>query len=229
MKKNYYLIAVLLVSAIIFSLKANAQVFDLSSTKNFSKQLKLGSPSVYKPSKLIIGTSTKFIIKAEPNTHVSLVTSDENQGAAFINGNRLRLGEINNPHESITNNNGVAEISITLPLEKELIGRIMYFEALIWKNPDHSDIEVAKVMGIDGREAANNAVIITAPAKNVSGPGITPGISGLGDLNQTMHIMNQINKDQKNDDSENYDNEMNYYNEPLMLRNLRLPQTKTEK
>jgi len=225
---NIFINLILLLSYILCVSPTNAQVFDLSSTKKFSTPVNLGTPEVYKPSKLVIGTSAKFVIKAKPQSHVSLVTSDENIGAALFYGYKLRLGQIINPHEGIVGKNGIIELEIPLPYKKELAGKILYFEVLVWQNSDYSDLEIAKIMGIDGRESDNNAVLITEPLKNTNMPGLSPGISGVGDFNKTMEIMDRINESSYNDSSD-YDDEMNYINEPLIIRNLRLPETKTAK
>lgn len=226
MKINCFSLA--LIALITFSVPVKAQVFDLSSNKKTSFTVNQDYPSVYKPSKLIIGTKTKFVIKAEPESHVSLVTSEGNGGAPEFYGHKLRLGQTINPHEGIVGDKGILEIEIPLPDEKELVGKILYFEVVVWKKSDFSDLKIAKIMGIDGRETDVNAVIITALPKDLSMPGIGPDIPGTGgDFSKAKEIFNKINDTNAADDSENYyQDEMYYKNESLMLRNLHVPELK---
>jgi len=178
MKKNCVSIA--LITLVAFSVPVNAQVFELSSTKKSSFIINQNFPAVYKPSKLIIGNKTKFVIKAEPESRVSLVTSDENAGYPAFHGQKLRLGQIIKPYEGIVGDKGVLELEIPLPQEKELVGKILYFEVLVWKKSDYSDLKIAKIMGIDGSETNINAVVITEPLKNQSMPNFGPNIPGTG-------------------------------------------------
>lgn len=225
MERKYLILFLLIILA--FSLPVNAQVFDLSSTKNSSLSTKYDYPCVYKPSKLVLGTSTKFVIKAEPKSHVSLVTSEGNGGYPEIYGHKLRLGQTINPHEDIVRDNGIIEIEISLPLEKDLVGKMLFFEVLVWKNSDFSDLKVAKIMGINGNETGINAVLICEPPKNTSLPGLGTTIPGTSiNINRAMDFINKDNI--SDDDSSNsiYQDQMNYSNEPLMIRNLRVPELK---
>lgn len=215
------------ITSIIFSMSVNAQVFDLKSSRSSSYSVNQTQPVVYKPSKLIIGTKTKFVIKADPDSYVSLVTSDENRGAPEFHGHRLRLGEIINPHEAKVGSKGIVVIEIPMPQEKELVGKILFFEVLVWKNPDYRDMKVAKIMGINGQETDVNAVIIAEPPKNTAVPGIGATIPGTDfNINDAVDALNSSTKDFNNDDY--YQGDMYYRNEPLMLRNLRSPEVKSE-
>jgi len=227
MKKTYVSLA--LIMLIAFSLPVKAQVFDLSSTKKSMSSINQDLPAVYKPSKLLIGNKTKFVIQAEPNSHVSLVTSEENGGAPEFYGHKLRLGQTLNPHEGIIGDNGILELEIPLPDEKSLIGKVLYFEVLVWKKADFSDLKVAKIKGIDGRETNINALIITDLPKKHSMPGIGPAIPGTGgDFSRAKEIFSKINDTGDDDEQNYYQDEMYYKNGSLMLRNIHAPELKTE-
>lgn len=216
-----------LIISIILTTSANAQVFDLKSARSAQYSMIQTYPVVYKPSKLTQGTKTKFIIKAEPGSHVSLVTSDENRGAPIFYGHKLRLGQLINPHEGTVGEKGILEIEIPMPVQKELTGKLLFFEALVWKKPDYSDLKVAKIMGIDGQESDINGVMILDPPKNQSMPGIGATIPGTDlNINDAMDAINNTSKGF--DDDSYYQGEMYYRNEPLMLRNLRAPEIKQE-
>jgi len=224
------LLFVILLALITFSAPVNAQVFELSSTKNSSFIINQDFPVVYKPSKLLIGNKTKFVIKAPPKSHVSLVTSEENGGYPEFHGHKLRLGQIISPNEAIVEDNGILELEIPVPAEKGLLGKILYFEVLVWKKSDFSDLKIAKIMGIDGRETDVNAVMIAEPPKKQSMPGIGPGIPGTGgDMSKAMEIFNKMSETSSNEYSENYyENEIFSNNKPLILRNLHAPELKPD-
>lgn len=226
-----YNIVLVLYTLLIFSIPVKAQVFDLSSTKHSSISINQEYPIVYKPSKLIIGNKTKFIIKAPVNSYVSLVTSEGNSGYPEYYGHKLRLGQTINAHEKIVKENGIVEIEIPLPLEKVLVGKILYFEVIVWKKIDLSDLKIAKIIDIDGRETNVNAVIIAEQPKKNFLPGIGTNIPGTDmTINKAMEILNAT---QKNTDGDNfqifYQEQINYSNEPLMLRNLRVPEANQDK
>lgn len=226
--KNKHLILILSVF-IIFSLPVKAQVFDLSSKHSSKITKSQGSSLVYKPSKLVIGTGTKFVIKAEPHSNIELITSNQNMGSAALYGHKLRLGPIVNSYKGVTGENGVAEIEICLPNEKELVGQILYFEVLTWKNKDANDVKIAQIMGIDGRETTVNAVVITDLPKNTSLPGFGTVLPGTNiNINRTIDELNRNNdyncnlKEESEEDSVQME-QLYYQSDPLMLRNLRVP------
>jgi len=222
-------ISLVLIALTAFLSPVKAQVFDLSSTKKSPCLINQDFPVVYKPSKLIIGTKTKFVIKAEPDSHVSLVTSEENGGAPEFYGHKLRLGQTLNPHEAIVGDKGILELEIPLPDEKNLIGKILYFEVLVWKKADFSDLKVAQIMGIDGRKTNINALLITDLQKKHSMPGIGPAIPGTGgDMSRVKEIFNKLNNTDTDNEQNYYQDEMYYKNGSLMLRNLHAPELKPE-
>ena len=224
MKRKHIILTLLIFFA--FVINANAQVFDLSSAKKSKSVIDEGIfPCVYKPSKLIMGTKTKFIIKAEPNSNVELLTSNQNAGSKILYGKKLRLGPAINSVEGKTGENGVVELDVSMPEEKDLEGQILYFEVLVWKNEDQSDLKIAKIMGINGRETDINAVIVTAPPKNPMLPGFGPSLPGTDvNINRTMDAINQSNEYNDEETNDLYLEQSNYMNTPLMLRNLRVPE-----
>lgn len=223
-----HLVLTLLIS-IIFYMPAKAQIFDLSSNKKTSGLNNQQLPCVYKPSKLVIGSKSKFIIKARPGSNVSLLTSNKNSGSRQLYGKKLRLGSTINAFEGIIPENGVLELEVPLPEEEELVGQILYFEVIVGKGENFDDMKTAKIMGIDGRETDTNAVIITAAPKNTSLPGFGAMIPGTNlDINRTMDAINRSKKYNDEDSDNFYSEQTNYSNYPLMLRNLRVPETKKD-
>lgn len=222
------LILTLLIS-ILFYMPATAQVFDLSSHKKEAVECSQSAPKVYKPSKMVVGTKSKFIIKAEPGSHIALLTSNKNAGAKQIYGKTLRLGPVINAFEGTTAENGVLELDVPLPEEEELVGKILYFEVIAGEGEDFDNMQVANIMGIDGRETDVNAVIIAPAPKNIKLPGFGATIPGTNmNINRAMDAINSNSKYNDENAQNCAAEQSNYRNGPLMLRNLRLQDNETE-
>ncbi len=219
MLKKIKKIAFILLISNIFCLPVFAQVFDLSSAKDASS-IDSVSAEIYKPSKLIIGSSTLFAIKAKPGTHVSLLFSGNNTGIQPFYGQELRLGAIIDKIDGIVGKTGLAEIKIKLPEDKDLIGKIMYFEAVVWQKKDFSDMAKAKIIGINGQATGSNALVIAGKPKNKSIPGIGPEMGGAGNFSRTMGALSVKESSPK---EYLYSDDIYYRSKPLMLRNLRAP------
>lgn len=203
---------------------ACAQVLDLSAAKN-NPSLKHPPAEVYKPAKLIIGDKTAFIVKGKPGTFVVLAFSAEDKGSAPYYGQQLRLGVIADKVEGVIGENGIARLELELPENKDLIGTILYFEALVWKSEDLSDISRAKIVGINGQESFYNGILIDKKRIHGSLPSIGPGVGSVGDLSRTMRAISGREADDK---EYLYTDDIYYKSKPLMLRNLRSPELNQE-
>lgn len=203
------------------NLAVYAQVIDLSSSKNI---FRIKSAEIYKPSKLIIGEETGFVIKADPGTYVTLVFSGESSGAAPVYGQNLRIGTVFDKVEGIVGEKGIIELKLKIPEEKTLGGKIIYFEALTWQQKDLSDLATARIMGIDGKETYNNALIMANKINDSSTPIFTPSMPGMGNVSDTMNALSG----QNNEENEELREEMYYRNKDLMLRNLNAPELQEE-
>ena len=182
------------------------------------KALSIGQdyPVVYKPSRLVTGKDNKFIIKGEAGNSVSLAISDSNHGAPLFFGQTLRLGAQMQTQEAIIPDNGLLELNFKMPEDKKLEGKIYYFEVAVWKKSDFSDLKLAKILGSDNQETDSNGVQIILPVSNPNLPCFGPIIPGTSSsMTDTIDQIKSIN----NQDLYNYDM-MNYYQTPVMLRNL---------
>ena len=191
---------------ITFSLPAPALELELSSTGEAGMQG--NKAEVFKPSRMIIGAKTGFIIKAESGSYVSLVL------AADENGEQI-LAKV----DGIVGEKGITELEVELPEEKSLIDKVVYFEVAVWKNEDLSDIIRARIIGSDGRQTRSNTVLITGKPEKGLMPGFGPAMPGGGDFSRTMEALQEDNT--STDDAY-------YYNKPLILRNLRAPELKEQ-
>ena len=206
----------------IFSLPVLAQVFDLSSEKDNAYASPVNA-EIYKPSELIIGSTTLFFIKSMPGAHVLLMFSWNNTGIQPFYGQKLRLGTVIDKIDGIIEKKGLAELRIKLPEDKNMIGKTIYFEAIVWKKEDFSDMAKAKIIGINGQKTASNAIVIAGKPKNKSVPGISPEIGGIRNLSRAM---NAITGQNSKDKEYLYSDDTYYHSKSLLLRNLRAPELK---
>ena len=152
----------------LISLPAFSEEIQFKAHDKPSLLIENDSPMVYRPTKLIIGQENSFIIKAKPGYYVSLATSYSDSGAPLFYGQKLRLGSDIKTLEGVIPENGVLEMKLKIPKDKDLVGKILYFEVAVWKSKDFKDLRIAKIMAANGRESSSNAVTILPEPKNVS-------------------------------------------------------------
>jgi len=191
----------LLLTLFVFTSPLKARVLELSSMEETpAEQVRA---EVYKPSKLIIGQKTGFIIKADPNSFVALTIAADEEGEDLL----ARI-------DGVIGEKGVIELFVELPDDEKLTNKILFFAVGVWKNEDMSDLRVARVVDIDGRTTMSNALVIAPKPDSRKLPGFGTAMPGVGDVSRTMdaiHNEQDITPDEY------------YYNKPLILRNLRTP------
>lgn len=176
-------LAMTLPALFLFS-SANAEVLNLGINK----------AEVYKPSRLIVGSKTDFIVKAGPGSNVSITLALDEQGSEIIAKVDGTIGE-----------KGITKLQLELPDKKELINKTAYFQVVVGD-------EIARIVGSDGVSTTSNAIKIMKKPSSSSLPGFGPSVPGVGDVSKAIEAV-QDSSDHGLDDY--------YYNKPLILRNLR--------
>ena len=225
-KKIFLIFLVTLLICFIYNLSVFAQVFELSSLKN-QYNTEINKPEIFKPSRLIIGSKTVFIVKAEPGSSVTFILSDERDGSEPFYGQHLRLGDFVYSINGTVGEKGITELKVELPDEKNLTGNIFYFEAIVWKNKDFSDLTKAKIIGTNGKETGSNAIIAARKPEKKSMPGFGQAMPGIGDISKSFEALAEQESAVERD--YNISEDGYYYNKPLMLRNLRAPELQKER
>ena len=183
---------------------------------------------VYKPTKLIIGKDNKFLIKAKPGSYVVLATSNSNYGAPIFHGQKLRLGDDYKISNGIVPANGLLELNIALPNNKDLNETTVYFEAIVSKDKDFTDSQVARIMAPSGRETESNSVLVNLPPDDSSKPNFTPTIPGAPlEMYRTMQYIEQMKNTASTKDKEDrelLEDNGSFYSSPVILRNLQAPE-----
>lgn len=155
----------------------------------------ISKAEVYKPSRLIMGTKTDFLVKAQPGSAVLLTLALDEQGNDIIAQASGTIGE-----------KGIIKLQVELPNDKKFINKTAYFQVVVGE-------EIARVIGSDGISTSSNAIIILKKRSSGVLPGIGPSVPGVGDVSKAIEAVQDTNSDQNVDDY--------YYNKPLILRNLR--------
>jgi hypothetical protein len=136
-------------------------------------------PRLYLPGRLVIGSTAEFIIKGRPGNWVALAMADRDRGAKPVMGQQLHLG----PDRKLVAlgkipAGGILQLIIDTPIEGDLIGQPLYFEAVLWNAPDFSDMEIAAPVASEQAAAPlgarNNGVIVSGEMNHKRGIRIVP-------------------------------------------------------
>lgn len=152
------------------------------SSRRLSLSQRLVPTRLYLPGRMILGRSCEFGVKAKPGSWVALAMADKNSGAKPILGHQLKLGSdrklvaLGQVPES-----GVINLNVETPVQGDLIGQYLYFEAAIWSKPDFSDVEFATAVRYDEKAGKENenGVLIAAEGDTKKGIKIVPNTSSL--------------------------------------------------
>ncbi len=146
-----------------------------SVIQKMSLKGRIAGARIYLPERMIIGQTSKFTVKANPGMWVAIAMADRDSGAKPIGGHQLRLG----PDRKVVAiakmpESGVAEIYVEAPIEGDLIGQNLFFEAAVWSKPDLSDVEWAQTVTAGTNGAPQNAVMMAQLTEKKRGVRIVP-------------------------------------------------------
>jgi hypothetical protein len=149
----------------------------LSSITTHSLSEKLVQSRIYLPGRMVLGQPAEFVIKGKPGAMVALAMSQNNTGAKPIYGHSIRLGADRKlVGIGQLSDSGITTLIVSTPIEGDLIGEHLYFEAALWNKSDFSDVEIAEAVGSEG-QSVNNGVSIAADIPHKKGPKLVPASS----------------------------------------------------
>lgn len=139
----------------------------------------LVASKLYLPERILIGESSKFTVKGPANWRVAIAMADKDEGAKPINDLKIRLGAdrkvvaIGKIPPS-----GVLELYVATPIQGDLIGTYLYFEAALWSKDDLSDTQIAEtVPSVISNNPNGNGVQIAALKEKKRGLRFVPDAS----------------------------------------------------
>lgn len=118
---------------------------------------------LYLPGSMVLGKTAEFTVKGKPGSWAALAMADKDTGAKPILGHKLRLG----PDRKVVAAgqipaSGLLTLDIETPIEGDLIGEHLYFEAVTWSKPDMSDVELLSIVPSVTQPDCPNGVLICA-------------------------------------------------------------------
>lgn len=127
---------------------------------------RLVAAKVYLPDHMVLGKNAEFTVRGKPGQQVALAMADKDTGASDIYGHKLRLG----PDRKVVaigtiDNDGSAKLVITTPIQGDLVGEYLYFEAALWSKPDFSDVVIATPVALAEKTDVVNGVLVAADAE----------------------------------------------------------------
>jgi hypothetical protein len=134
-----------------------------SSAHPLSLHERLLAPTLFLPGHMVLGSVVQFTVKGKSGAMVALAMADKDSGAKPIFGHKVRLG----PDRKVVAAgripaNGVLMLNIETPVEGDLIGLCLYFEAAVWTKPDMSDTEFATTVPSESQPETTNGVMLAA-------------------------------------------------------------------
>lgn len=118
---------------------------------------------IYMPARMMIGHTAEFTVKGRPGYWACLAMADKDKGAKPIYGHTLRLG----PDRKVVAlgkipASGVLPLKIFAPIEGDLIGGNLYFEAAVWpeNNPERLELALPVSSETQTASSANSVGII---------------------------------------------------------------------
>ncbi len=119
-------------------------------------------PVLYLPASMVLGHSVEFIVKGTPGSYAAIAMADKNEGAKPVYGHKLRLG----PDRKLVAINkipdtGIASMFVETPIQGDLVGSPLFFEAAVWSKPDFSDLQIASTISTQEDARKDNGVILS--------------------------------------------------------------------
>ncbi|MBX9940509.1 MAG: hypothetical protein K2Y32_14715 [Candidatus Obscuribacterales bacterium] len=129
---------------------------------------------LYLPGRLVLGKPTQFTVKAKPGMWAAVAMADRDSGAKPIYGHVLRLG----PDRKVVAlgqvpDSGVLYLKYFAPVEGDLIGQSLFFEAAVWPDGHPEAVELAQVVSSEVT-AKHNGILVTADLTKKKGVRIVP-------------------------------------------------------
>jgi len=134
-----------------------------SRLKSNSLSDRLMSTKIFLPEHMVLGKSAEFTIKGKPGAIVALAMADKDTGAQPIYGHKLRLGSDRKVVAIGTIDvGGSLNLSVITPIQGDLVGQYLYFEAAVWTKPDYSDLSIASPVSLSEEKTVNGVLVLEA-------------------------------------------------------------------
>lgn len=136
---------------------------------------KLFVPRLYLPGRLQIGKPAQFTIRGKAGYMVALAYADRDNGAKPIYGHKLRLGADRKVVAlGKIPEGGVIALKFFAPIEGDLIGQNLFFEAALWPEGHLEQMELAQTVSSESQVAQANSILVLGESEKKKGVRIVP-------------------------------------------------------
>ena len=150
---------------------------------------------LFVPSQLLPGESAEFTVRAKAGASVELIVSSVNSGKSLPNGTPLRVGEPIARATGVIPATGVLKLTVTIP--KALDMDYQFVEAVLWRQPDQSDAEVAQLVGAVNREGHENLIAVGARTDKGSTMIMPMGDPQMANIMRSMQVIDETAGDER--------------------------------
>jgi hypothetical protein len=183
--------ATLLACGMIVSVAATlAQPARAEQYQSRLSRLLIRNADLYLPTRLVIGEEARFVVKAPAGNHVKVLLSPDGEGYTLPDGTSLRVGTEAQELIGVVPENGVLELTLDIPQEAELAGKVLYIDAA--SGPTDEALVPMTLMDPTGRKADSNVLVIAKPAE-LGAPMIMPTMPG-GLTPQAFNQLSQMSQ-----------------------------------
>lgn len=131
---------------------------------------------LYLPTRLVLGEESHFVIKAPAGSQVKVLLSTENSGYELPNGTSLRVGPHVEELSGVVPENGVLQLSLTMPKGDGMDGKTVYVDAVYGTSDE--DMAPLELVDATGRRTGNNALAVVKPS-DAGSMSIMPNMPGV--------------------------------------------------
>lgn len=139
-------------------------------------RLLIRKSDLYLPTRLVMGEEARFVVKAQPGSHVKVFLSATGEGYMLPNGTPLRVGTDVQELTGVVPESGVLELSLEMPQDESLQGQVVYVDAVAGLS--EAQLNPIDLVDPTGRRTDANTLVITKPADR-GGPAILPAMPGV--------------------------------------------------
>jgi len=122
---------------------------------------RLNGPRLFLPDRMVLGKVSEFLVKGPAGANVAIAMADKDKGAKPIMGHTLRLGADRKVVAVGTiPENGVFSAFVESPIQGDLVGNSLFFEAVVWTKPDFSDVAICSCITPLHNGSEQNGIVV---------------------------------------------------------------------
>ena len=134
---------------------------------------RLNGPRLFLPDRMVLGKVSEFLVKGPPGASVAVAMADKNKGAKPILGHAVRLGADRKVVAVGTiPETGVFSAFVESPIQGDLVGSSLFFEAVVWTKPDFSDVAVCSCVTPLHNGSDENGIVVVEDVEQQKKQGV---------------------------------------------------------